>query len=104
KHEAWREDKKRSPALNEDEWQEVISILVQAQKSAWAEEWIEEEQGLLLGPWDFWISLREPKEGKWPPEPVEDDTPRIDPELLKFEELPDETAGAEAIQFWNDRQ
>jgi hypothetical protein len=99
-------DSATNPALEQDEWNEVINILVQAHKSKWATQWADDENGqtLLLGPEDFWISLSEPKQGDWPPAALAKDISRIDPETLKSGELPDETAGAAATQLWNERQ
>jgi hypothetical protein len=105
RHEAWSYDPS-NPPLDQDGWIETINILVQAQKSQWATQWIADEsaKNLLLGPNDFWISLSEPAEGDWPPPPLANDVPRIDPEAVKAEDLPDPTAGALAIKLWNDRQ
>jgi hypothetical protein len=104
RHEAWSYDPS-NPPLDQDGWTETINILVQAQKSQWATQWIADEsaKNLLLGPNDFWISLSEPAEGDWPPPPLANDVPRIDPETVKPEDLPDPTAGALAIKLWNDR-
>lgn len=106
KHEDWVYDPLKNSPLEQEEWGEVVNILVQAHKVAWYSDWMNEEAGqkLLLGPRDFWISLREPKEGSWSPDPVADGGPRIDPEILKFDELPEETVGARAILLWNTRQ
>lgn len=106
KHDDWVYDKPKNTSLGEDEWGEVINILVQAQKGDWYGDWVDDEDAtkLLLGPQHFWISLRESKEGTWPPSPLEKDIPRIDPETLKVDELPDETAGVKAIKLWTDRQ
>ena len=105
KHEDWSYDPS-NPPLDQDGWSEAINLLVQAHKSQWASQWIADEnaKSLLLGPQDFWISLSEPVEGDWPPPPLASGVPRIDPQTLKAEDLPDPTAGALAIKLWNDRQ
>ena len=88
--------------LAEDEWEDLYSILVQAQKNTFIPKWREEEQSLesrvgraLLSPWYFWLSLSESIEGVWPPLPV-DNRPVIDPELVDRKSLPDPTAGRRA--------
>jgi hypothetical protein len=105
KHEDWSYDTS-NPALDQDGWTEAVNILVQAQKSQWAAQWIADEaaKSLLLGPQDFWIALAEPKQGDWPPAAPAAGIPRIDPETVKLDELPDATAGALAITLWDERQ
>jgi hypothetical protein len=104
----------RNEIVNEEEWEEVYSILAQAQKVASFELWVIEEigdprnprkkgKGILLSPKLFWISQREPKEGSWPP--VHSlNLPFIDPEALKLDELPEPTAGKRAIELWKIRR
>jgi hypothetical protein len=106
KHDSWVDDRTRNPALEAAEWEEVYNILVQAHKVAWYGAWIREEdyKNFIFGPKDFWISLREPKEGTWPPSALPSGIPYIDPELLKLEDLPDESNGQEAIDLWTERQ
>jgi len=101
------------PAVTEDEWQEVISILAQAQKTFWFnEKWIQEESTAALvfgpnefwfGPKEFWMSEREPKEDEWPPTAPGTGVPRIDPETLKREELADQSTGKTALALWDAR-
>src|SRR5262249_25567606 len=88
-----------------EEWAEVYNILAQAQKIALFPTWRAEEQQLavFLGPRAFWISLRQPIEGAWPPAP-RDQVPWIDPELLKLNELPEPAAGRQAIALWQMRR
>jgi hypothetical protein len=98
----------KNPRLDDDEGREVASILIQAQKVIFFPTWRTEEhpaQGphMLLGPQDFWFSLREPAEGDWPPAPPLS-TPLIDPELLKLSDLPEPTAGKNAIDLWTKRR
>lgn len=102
----WIYDPSHYPAVSEDEWQEVFSILAQTQKAFWfGKGWIKEETlaTLVFGPKDFWMSEREPKEGDWPPQSPGKEVPRIDPEMLKREELPDPTTGKVAIALWDAR-
>ncbi len=113
KDKRWRRDD-RNEQVTEEEWREVCSILVQAQKVSlfpiWRRE--EDEQELpdrldhvLFGPKVFWISLREPREGDWPPFPERpENRPLIDPELIKPDELPEPTMGKRAIKLWETRR
>jgi hypothetical protein len=96
----------------DDEWQEVYNILVQAQKVALFELWRAEEEKnqITLGPDQFWIALRTATEGDWPPPPPAPPAPQppavapwVDPEVLKLAELPEATAGRNAIALWNKR-
>ena len=68
KAKAWETDT-RSDTVKDDEWQEVYSILVQAQKIKLFATWREEESdaGIQLDPQTFWLSQRQPQEGDWPP-------------------------------------
>lgn len=103
-------DPKNEP-VKEEEWVEIYSILVQAQKVRLFAAWIAEEveQAHLFGPTDFfgpsefWIPLREPREGDWPPA-VPGGQPLIDPEVVKLDELPDPTAGKRARELWEARR
>ncbi|MGQ9870602.1 hypothetical protein [Leptodesmis sp.] len=111
-------------ALPEDEWEELFSILVQAQKVSLFQIWIEEELTLestlppedelptptpvLFSPKYFWISLRPLLEGDWPPAPdCPTRLPLIDPELGTLEtlgELPAPLTGKFAVILWERRQ
>lgn len=106
RHDDWVYDTQKNVPLEDAEWREAVDILVQAHKGRWLPAWIQEEddRGLILGPADFWISLREPAEGTWPPEPLAAGVPRVDPEILKTDDLPDATAGAQAALLWDTRQ
>ena len=53
------------PPPDEEGWQDLISMLAQAWKLSQYPTWRAAEQ-LELAP-AFWISLREPIEGPWPP-------------------------------------
>ncbi|MCK4790247.1 MAG: peptidoglycan-binding protein [Desulfobacteraceae bacterium] len=96
--------------LTEEDWEEVIAILVQAEKRDWFSGWREEEQSLeasrhhsLFSPRYFWTSLREPVEGSWRPATTEE-LPLIDPELVALDDLPEPTAGQRAIALWHARR
>ena len=104
KFRAWRSDPREAPVTG-DEWQEVYSILVQAQKQALFAIWFEEEDGIVtLSPEFFWISLTEPTEGEWPLERP-DNEPWIDPDIVNRSDLPDPSAaGKRAHKLWHDRQ
>lgn len=110
-------------AIPEDEWEELFSILVQAQKVSLFPTWIAEEGTLenglppetdnplrpvLFSPKYFWISLRPPLEGDWPPAPdCPARLPLIDPELGTLEtlgELPAPLTGKFAAILWERRQ
>lgn len=95
--------------LAADEWEEVFSIIVQAQKQALVVDtssagWLVEETkvGVDLGPETFWLSETEPKPGDWPPLPTAA-RPLIDPELRRVD-LPDDVAGRRAVALWHARQ
>lgn len=95
----------RNPAVTETEWQEVYSILAQAQKVKFFPTWIAEEQTKKVN-FDsstFWISISEPKVGEWPPSQGAEQ-PLIDPELLKLSDLPDPVAGQHARSIWGNRK
>lgn len=98
--------------VQEEEWQEVHSILVQVQKmrltQAWREE--EEDEELIernfwapLSAQFFWHPLREPEVGVWPPV-IQPGRALIDPETLKLSELPEAFAGAQTIPLWKVRE
>ncbi|HMB26506.1 MAG TPA: hypothetical protein VKS99_00315, partial [Blastocatellia bacterium] len=95
--------------VSPDEWEEVYAILTQVQKSRLFIKWRGEEQQLniILGMRDFWVSLREPAEGAWPPaqllSALTPATPLIDPDLQTLKDLPEPVAGAPAIKLWTDR-
>ncbi|MBD2337369.1 hypothetical protein H6G64_10245 [Calothrix sp. FACHB-156] len=99
----------RNEKVSDEEWQEAYSILTQAQKVGKFAEWRIEEQrieeqevSVQLGMEDFWLSLREPKEGDWPPV-SEPNQPLIDPDLVKLIDLPEWKTNKEAIDIWNKR-
>jgi hypothetical protein len=95
-----------SEGVNPDEWDEVYSILVQAQKTRFAATWRSEEADIVFGPDVFWSSLREPRPGTWPPPagiPAEP-RPTIDPELLTINDLPEPVTGRLALELWQARR
>lgn len=95
----------KSEPVTDEEWAELHSILVQAQKIRLFPIWRTEEQqlGVRMDPQTFWLSLREPIEGRWPPALPEDQTPTIDPDLAKPNDLPEGTAGRRALAIWQMR-
>jgi hypothetical protein len=101
---AWTLDR-REEEVSEAEWQEVYSILTQAQKVAFFASWRleENENKIQFGPEHFWISLTQPQEGAWPPI-LDTELPTIDPALLKLKDLPDAVVGERAIALWQKRQ
>jgi Tc toxin complex TcA C-terminal TcB-binding domain len=104
KAKAWESDT-RNDTVKDDEWREVYSILVQAQKvklfAAWRKE--ESDAGIQFDSQTFWLSLRQPQEGEWPPI-LSTKLPLIDPATLKLKDLPEPIAGERAIAFWQARQ
>ena len=94
----------RNEPVGSEEWGELRSILVQAQKARLLPAWSAEEQaaGVMLGPRSFWISLGEPKEGIWPPAPRQG-SPLIDPGAVAYEDLPEPTVGRRARELWELR-
>jgi hypothetical protein len=95
----------RNPRVEDAEWDEVISILAQARKYLLFPYWRGEEQTVKIefGPGEFWISIREPVEGEWPPR-RDSTSPLIDPELLKPADLPDSSVGDRARALLQARQ
>jgi len=117
----------RAAKLTDDEWSEIHSILLRAEKTSlqalWMREeveavikrasgpgaelrkvWTQDEDAgqVLLGQRELWTPLRRPVEGNWPPIRVAG-IPLIDPETTKRGELPDSTAGGKALTLWDDR-
>jgi hypothetical protein len=95
----------RNSRVEDAEWDEVISILAQARKRLLFPHWRGEEQTVKIefGPSEFWLSIREPIEGEWPPR-RDSATPLIDPEILKPAELPDSGVGDRARTLFQARQ
>lgn len=104
KHRNAREDT-RTEAVTDPEWAEVRSILVQAQKMAVEERWLEEESNanVRLGPLTFWRPLREPEVGSWSTQ-LETERPLIDPDGLDVDDLPEHGVGKDAIALWEARR
>ena len=104
KAKAWESDT-RNDTVKDDEWREVYSILVQAQKVKLFATWRKEESdaGIQFDSQTFWLSLRQPPEGEWPPI-LSVQLPLIDPAMLKLKDLPETVAGERAISFWQARQ
>jgi hypothetical protein len=95
----------RNEKVSDEEWQEIYSILTQAQKLAVFSKWMEEERtpDIFFGPKSFWISMREPKEGDWP-SVLLSGHPMIDPDLLKLDDLPESRVGKVAKALWEKRR
>jgi hypothetical protein len=91
----------RNEKVTNAEWQELYSILAQAQKETVFPLWIAEEeaQKIVLGYGQFWLSVREPSEGDWPPL-LPTGRPMIDPDVLKRGGLAEPTVGATAMKMW----
>ena len=104
KAKAWESDT-RNETVKDEEWREVYSILVQAQKVKLFATWRKEERdaGVQLDPQTFWMSRRQPQEGEWPPI-LAAQLPLLDPAMLKFKDLPETVAGERTIAFWQVRQ
>lgn len=90
--------------LDGEEIGDAANILVQVEKQQQFEQWLADEQAgdVSLDPRLFWISLREPREGEWPPAPQQE--PLIDPQRLELSDLAEPTAGQPAIDTWQARQ
>jgi hypothetical protein len=93
------------PRVSPEEWREVYSILLQAQKTFLRETWIQEEQRLniTLSSQIFWPAQRTPLEGEWPsifPMTL----PIIDPELQTLQDLAQPFIGIEVRSLWEDRK
>jgi hypothetical protein len=99
------QDTKRTASLTPDEWEDVCSILVQAQKRAYFSKWAGEEQslGTSLDPRLFWIALKPIREGQWP---VKSPTASlIDPVVTKLTELPEHPhLRPAAVTIWETRK
>jgi hypothetical protein len=94
----------RNAKLDEGEWSEVYSILVQSLKELLFADWRKEEtdEQIEFGPGEFWVSLREPVEGSWPPPTL--GVPLIDPEKSRLTDLPDSAVGDEARTLYQARR
>jgi hypothetical protein len=102
KQRQWESDPK-SEMVQPEEWSDLFSILVRAQKERFFPAWIQEEVAMRLGPEDFWRAQREPREGDWPPVRAVGQ-PLIDPDKAKLTDLPEPTIGKAAIQLWHVRR
>ncbi len=104
----------RNEKVGTNEWQELYSILTQAQKEKFYGVWKDEEKTLkiVLDPEQFWISLSEPKDGDWPSISslahslplTEQKIPLIDPTLVNLDDLPDYPVVRRAAEIWHDRR
>ena len=93
------------PRVSPEEWREVYSILLQAQKIFLRETWIQEEQRLniTLSTQVFWPAQRTHLEGEWPPI-FPKTLPIIDPELQTLKDLAKPVIGIEVRSLWEDRR
>ena len=100
----------RNAPVASDAWRELISLLVQSAKARLFPIWRSEEATLssyagtqdFFGSLNFIVSLREPVVGDWPP-PTPATQPLIDPTLVTVTDLPELTAGGQALSLWNTR-
>lgn len=92
----------RLPKVDESEWRELASILVQARKRQLFPAWLQEEAEYkpFFNSKNFWLTIHEPRIAEWPPI-VE--TPWIDPEHTNLNDLPEEMFGKSARSIWNRR-
>lgn len=102
---------KSAPPVAADEWSDLVGIVAQVRKTALFAEWRKDEQnnGIALGPNQFWLSLREPLEGEWPPleagVPIDEGAaPMVDPDLVRLRDLPDSSVGERARTLWIERR
>jgi Tc toxin complex TcA C-terminal TcB-binding domain len=104
KAKAW-EAEQREAKVSDEEWQEVFSILTQAQKVKLFATWRQEEKDadIQFGPESFWLSQTQPQEGNWP-QTLPTEVPAINPSSLKLKDLPDLLVGERTIGLWNSRQ
>lgn len=106
----------RNPPVTSDAWREIYSLLVEAAKMRLFPTWRTEEAALsfypgtqdFFGSQNFVVSLREPVVGDWPPDgewpPLAPASqPLIDPALITVTDLPEPTAGVQALGLWNTR-
>ena len=90
--------------ITEADWQEVYSILVQVKKVRdQYSQWMQEERKEWFGPNQFWISLRQPKTGTWPPAYLAQSPLIVDPEIVKKDQLQDLLPGKPAALLWEIR-
>ena len=89
-HSAFWKSPQRAPAVADEDWHEVYSILYRVQKNDLVDTWVNEEANsiiarlnagdlrkvwgqdadagqVLLGPREFVAALKNPAEGDWPP-------------------------------------
>jgi hypothetical protein len=94
----------RNPPVTAEAWNELYSLLVQAAKTRFFPAWRAEEAALplIFGSQDFVVSVREPAVGNWPLV-MPPGQPLIDPALVGITDLPEWTAGAQAVKFWRQR-
>lgn len=94
---------RRSEQITIDEWHEVVSILLQCQKSVFFEKWRQEEAAndVLLGMEQFWAALRLRREGAWPPRPSQ---LILDPEEIEQDQAAELFPGKTGLRLWEARK
>ena len=106
KDRVWRDTTATTVQVVQEEWKDIYSILVQGQKVATFEKWIEEEQALAIdgGPSLFWIAQRPLRDGEWPPSRPANE-PLIEPVTIKLMDLPEhDELRAKAVIVWEGRR
>lgn len=95
----------KNPSVSDEEWRDVYSILADVQKQKLFPAWIAEEQPrhTLFSFKNFWLSVREPREGEWPPAFLTHQ-PLIDPDRIKAEDLPAARGGKTGVRLWQGRK
>ncbi|MDY7094927.1 MAG: neuraminidase-like domain-containing protein, partial [Acidobacteriota bacterium] len=96
-------------ALSAETWRELDSILVQVRKRCAFRLWCRQEslggqpgEALMSGR-RFWISLREPRPGEWPPV-MPPGQAWVDPTFIDEADLPGSAVGRTARELWAARR
>jgi Tc toxin complex TcA C-terminal TcB-binding domain/Repeat of unknown function (DUF346) len=101
--------------VQETEWEEIYAILTQVMKVGQFTTWRAEElaKGIILGPQDFWIALKEPQLTRWLATAQDrsawqqaliarSQPPIIDPDLIGPGDM-NNPGGDPAYHLWRDR-
>jgi hypothetical protein len=95
-------------SLEDAEWWDVVSILVDARKRSLDDAWIQEErsEGLHFDRKTFWRPKREPGQGEWSArlDRHADGEPFVDPEWLTAADLAERPHGDAAQDLYDDRK
>jgi hypothetical protein len=102
--------------VQETEWEEIYAILTQVMKVGQFTTWRAEEltKGIILGPQDFWIALKEPKLTPWLANKQDrsawqqaliarSQPPIIDPDLIGPGDMNNPVKGDPAYDLWQAR-